>query len=179
MKTYAPFFEWHEKGRKELGVVEQLIEALQQGAGLALHDPKEFTPDPPDCVCRNAAGESIAIEVAEVVCEEATRLNAQGQAVMRNWRPGELTEHVALVLTAKDGKRFHGGPYREVLACLFTDEPLLTVVQARAELAGRTFGPFGQLTRAFLLFSFESGSYPLVELALHGMAPNPSIERTD
>ena len=26
MKTYASFFEWHDKGRKELGVVEELIE---------------------------------------------------------------------------------------------------------------------------------------------------------
>ena len=51
MKTYASFFEWHDKGRKELGVVEELIEALSKCSSIHLHSPREFSPDPPDCVC--------------------------------------------------------------------------------------------------------------------------------
>jgi hypothetical protein len=95
VKNYASFFEWHNKGQKELGVVEELLVALNRGAELELHHPRVFSPDPPDCVCLNASGEAVAIEVAEVVCEEAARLNAKGPQVHRQWRPGELRTHIA------------------------------------------------------------------------------------
>lgn len=168
MKIYASFFEWHDKGRKELGVVEKLIEALNRSTALRLHSPKEFSPDPPDCVCLNASGQCIAIEVAEVVCENAVRLNAQGTEVYRSWNHGDLIAHIQHRLSEKDGKLFHGGPYQEVIACLFTDEPTLTASQATSELVGQLFGPFKQLTAAFLLFSYDPGSqtYPVVKLEL-------------
>jgi len=166
MKTYASFFEWHDRGQKELGVVEELVIALNRSTKLALREAREFSPDPPDCVCLDAAGESVAIEVAEVVCEKAARLYAQGSHVDRHWSPGELATHVSRELTDKDSKVFHGGPYRSIVACLFTDEPALTVEQAERELADSTFGPFSQLTEAYLLFSYRPAtqSYPVIEL---------------
>jgi N-methylhydantoinase A/oxoprolinase/acetone carboxylase beta subunit len=168
MKTYASFFEWHDKGRKELGVVEEMLEALNAHSSRRLHSPQEFTPDPPDCICFTGSGEMVAIEVAEIVCEEATRLNAQGSAVVRNWRPGELSAHIAAQLLNKDSKKFHGGPYLEIIACLFTDEPMITTAHARAELESQVFGPFAQLTEAYLLFSYDPGSqsYPVIRLAM-------------
>ncbi|MBP8307153.1 MAG: hypothetical protein KAY46_07800 [Burkholderiaceae bacterium] len=115
MKRYASFFEWYEKGPKELGVVETLIGSLNQSASLGLHAAQEFSPDPPDCVCLNGEGALVAIEVAEVVCETATRLTAQGHNVYRQWNSGELAEHVAKELMDKDRKRFNGGPYADVI----------------------------------------------------------------
>jgi hypothetical protein len=166
MKTYASFFEWHDKGQKELGVVEELVVALNRAANLGLHSEREFSPDPPDCVCLNAAGQPVAVEVAEVVCEEAVRLNARGAQVYRQWRPGELAPHVARKLAEKDRKVYHGGPYRSIIACLFTDEPALTIEQAAAELSSEVFGPFRQLSAAYLLFSYQPStqSYPVVHL---------------
>ncbi len=168
MKTYASFFEWHNKGQKELGVVEELVVALNRSARLGLHSPREFSPDPPDCVCLNTAGEPVAVEVAEVVCEEAARLNAQGSQVYRQWRPGDLAPHVARKLADKDGKVFHGGPFRSIIVCLFTDEPALTVEQATSELSNVAFGPFQQLSAAYLLFSYQPStqSYPVVQLRI-------------
>ena len=168
MKQYASFFEWHEKGPKELGVVEALMDALNQNTALGLHAAQEFSPDPPDCVCLNASNEAVAIEVAEVVCETATPLTAQGHDVYRRWRPGELAEHVAKELADKDRKRFNGGPYAEVIACLFTDEPALSLEQAMSELQPCTFGPISQLTSAYLLFSYNprTKAYPVIKLAL-------------
>ncbi len=166
MKSYASFFEWHVRGQKELGVVEELIEALNRTAQLGLHTPREFSPDPPDCVCSTATGEAVAVEVAEVVCEEAARLTAQGSHVYRHWRPGDLAAHVARELADKDRKVFHGGPYQSIIACLFTDEPALTFARAASELADQEFGPFSQLTAAYLLFSYQPAmqSYPVVAL---------------
>jgi hypothetical protein len=128
----------------------------------------EYSPDPPDCVCLTNSGDSVAIEVVEVVCEEATKLNAKGSEVMRIWRPGELTNHILALLRKKDNKQFHGGPYESIIACLFTDEPMLTFEQARAELGNQSFGPFNQLDAAYLLFSYQpaSQSYPFIHLSL-------------
>lgn len=168
MKTYASFFEWPDKARKELGIVEELVIALNREQSAGLGSPASFSPDPPDCVCFDSTGKAIAFEVAEVVCEEAARLCAQGQDVFRNWRPGELTAHVARLLDQKDAKTFHGGPYASVVACLFTDEPLLTIDRLEVELAGASFGPYKQLDRAYLLVSYDPSSqtYPFVELVI-------------
>jgi hypothetical protein len=166
MKEYAPFFEWFQKDRKELGVVEEMLESLNRTSGTSFHAPSMQHPDPPDCTCLNTTGGLVAIEVAEVVCKQAAQLTARGEPVMRFWRPGELPARIAELLAAKDGKTFHGGPYAESIASLFTDEPMLTLDQVIGELAGASFGPYKQLTAAFLLLSYDprTRSYPLVPL---------------
>ena len=73
MRKYAPFFEWFDKGRKELGVVEELIASLNRIKQEQFHTPQLCDPDPPDCICLNESGEVVAIEVSEVVCEDAAR----------------------------------------------------------------------------------------------------------
>ena len=168
MRRYASFFEWYDKGTKELGVAETLVEALNQAGESGLHSPIEFSPDPPDCVCQGANGDLVAIEVAEVVCERAARLVAQGHDVYRVWQPGELRSHVARELSDKDSKVFHGGPYQHIICCLFTDEPALSPEDAATELAATSFGPFKTLTAAYLLFSHSPAikAYPFIRLTL-------------
>jgi hypothetical protein len=166
MKEYAPFFEWFDKGQKELGVVEELFESLNATKRTHLHMPRLYRPDPPDCVCENALGERVAIEVSEVVCERAAELTAQGHAVYRRWNHGELATHIARLLCAKDAKTFNGGPYAEIVTCLFTDEPAISSEYASSQLKGPQFGAFKQLTSGFLLLSYDPAtkSYPVVPL---------------
>ncbi len=99
-----------------------------------------------------------------MVCEDAARRTAQGEQVMCTWRPGELKAHVSNLLMVKDGKTFQGGPYAEIVASLFTDEPTLTLEQAKSELAGTSFGPYKQLTSAFLLLLRPRYEDPVVSL---------------
>jgi hypothetical protein len=94
-RPYASFFEWPDKERKELGVVEELISGLKSRGGLSLSNLRPHRPDPPDCVCSTENGETVAIEVSEVVCESAVSANARGEKVYRLWRPGELTSVVS------------------------------------------------------------------------------------
>ena len=166
-RKYASFFEWPEKEGKELGVVEELVSGLN-AAGLGLRNLRIQRPDPPDCVCDDTNGNPVAIEVAEIVCEDAARLNAQGHNVYRAWRPGELATTIGTRLSEKDTKSFHGGPFAEIAVCLFTDEPALTVDFARRELSAVTFGPYAQVGAACLLFSYDPGSksYPLLQLRI-------------
>ncbi len=167
-RRYASFFEWPDKDLKELGVVEELVASIAACDALELHEPRINRPDPPDCVCSGACGTRVAVEVAEIVCQRAAALNAQGHNVYRNWYPGELEPHIATRLANKDSKQFHGGPYDEVLICLFTDEPALTSEFAGSELAQTRFGPFRQITRAYLLFSYDPNTkrYPALRLAI-------------
>jgi len=168
MKEYAPFFEWFEKDRKELGVVEELLESVNRMGRTGYYSPQIYRPDPPDCVCLNSSAALVALEVSEVVCEKAARLTAQGNQVMRVWRPGELTTRVAELLAEKDKKIYHGGPYAEIVASLFTDEPLVTPEHADTELSSASFGPYKQLTAAFLLLSYNPNTktYPVVALRI-------------
>jgi hypothetical protein len=166
-RKYASFFEWPEKEGKELGVVEELLPALNV-LGLGLHNLRVQRPDPPDCVCDDANGKPMAIEVAEIVCEHAARLNAQGHKVYRAWRPGDLGAAITARLSEKDAKTFHGGPFSTIAVCLFTDEPALAVDFAKCELAAASFGPYRQIGAAYLLFSYDPGSksYPLLPLRI-------------
>lgn len=172
MKRYASFFEWPDKARKELGVVEELVKALNRDKSFVLGAPESFSPDPPDCICTNSAGGKVAFEVVEVVCQDAARLNAQGVDVFRNWAPGELTTHVARLLAEKDSKTFHGGPFASIAVCMFTDEPLLTIDRLEIELASKLFGPYKQLDRAYLVVSYDptSKTYPVIELDIRKQA---------
>ena len=166
-RKYASHFEWPEKEGKELGVVEELLSGLN-ALGLGLHNLRVQRPDPPDCVCDDPNGRPVAIEVAEIVCEDAARLNAQGHNVYRAWRPGELCVTVTTRLREKDTKIFHGGPYSSIAVCLFTDEPALTLEFAKRELFSVSFGPFEKIGAAYLLFSYDpnSKSYPLLPLQI-------------
>jgi hypothetical protein len=166
MRQYAPFFEWFEKDRKELGVVEELLESINRTTAAGLHSPRIYKPDPPDCVCLDGEGHLVAIEVAEVVCAEAASRTARGGSIMRVWRPGDLADYVAQLLRVKDRKTYHGGPYRQIAVSLFTDEPMLTLQDVLAELKGRPFGPLRQVTAAYLLTSYEprAKSYPVISL---------------
>jgi hypothetical protein len=166
LRKYASFFEWFDKGRKELGVVEELLVSLNSVYGLGWREPMLQKPDPPDCTCLSPSGDRVAIEVAEVVCEVATRLNAQGQSVVRDWHSGELRTHIAALLREKDATAYHGGPYNEIAVCLFTDEPYLILSEVSRELGSTDFGPFVQIDSVFLLFSYDPNTetYPVLKL---------------
>lgn len=169
MRKYASFFEWPEdRSIAERGVVINLVESLADRNERQFHSVEIQKPDPPDCVCLNESNERVAIEVTEVVCEDAARLNAKGYNVFRNWKVGELANRVAEQLADKDSKQFHGAPYAEVIVCLFTDEPLLTIDRIRQELGELHFGPFKQVTSAYLLVSYDpmTKTYPAFTIKL-------------
>lgn len=166
-RKYASFFEWPEKETKELGVVEVLVSG-PNAAGLGLRNLRVQRPDPPDCVCDDANGNAVAIEVAEIVCEDTVRLKAQGHDVYRAWRQGELAKAIAARLSEKDAKSYYGGPYTAIAICLFTDELAITIDFAKRELSAVTFGPYTQVGAAYLVFSYDPGSksYPLLLLRI-------------
>jgi len=155
-RKYASFYDWHDKPTKELGIVQELVLSLA-AQGFELGDPRVQEPGPPDCVCTDDLGQLVALEVVELVSQEAIERNEKGEHVYRWWEPGDIRTEVTKLLTRKDAKTFNGGPYADIAVVIHTDEPALTADEARAALAGVEFGPFARLTRAFLMFSYMPG----------------------
>ena len=119
----------------------------------------------------------MAFEVVELVSQEAVERNEKGEYVYRWWDPEDIRAKVGELLLHKDGKIFSGGPYANIAVVIHTDEPALIADDAREALAGVTFGPFRQLTRAYLMFSYMPGKgYEAIPLSV--VAHNNALERT-
>lgn len=166
-RRYASFFELGGKWQKELSVGEELVRSLNGELGYCLEQLALHEPDPPDLSC-HMSGNRIALEVTELVCLRAVKANQRGRDVYREWRPREAVQSLAQLLGRKDTIRLQGGPFTELWVCVFTDELMLTPERMAHELSGVSFGPFEQIAKAFLLFSYQPGkaTYPLLPLRL-------------
>lgn len=164
-RAYASFFKGGTKEQEELTVVCDLLKSMTARGKRKFFEPRASATDPPDCIARSADGSAVAIEVTEVVCEEAVRINAQrdreakrrmerGVALMRKWEQQEFIAHIANRLADKDTKKLIGGPYGTYVVVMHTDEPELEKDKCEAWLRGQTFGPFRQVRDAYLLFSY-------------------------
>jgi hypothetical protein len=164
-RVYASFFKGGSKDQEELAVVRYLLESMAARGEERFFEPSASPFDPPDCVARNADGAAVAIEVTEVVCEQAVRVNAQrdreaikrmepGVEVMRNWNQEDFIAHVSNRLADKDMKKLKGGPYGTYVVAMLTDELELERDNCEAWLQRHAFGPFKQVGDAYLLFSY-------------------------
>ena len=94
LRKYAGYWSWPDKRRRELGVVEELLNAMRSRGAQGYRSPESAPEDPPDCTMRAVDGSLVAVEVTELVCKEAARRNQRGQRVYRdcgserarNWR---------------------------------------------------------------------------------------------
>jgi hypothetical protein len=164
-RVYASFFKSGSKTHEEISVVRNLLESMATRGESRFFDPCVSPVDPPDCLAKAADGRAVAIEVTEIVCEEAVRINAQqdraaisqlrpGVAVMRRWEQQDFIAHIAGRVEDKDTKKLKGGPYGAYVVVMHTDEPELEREKCEAWLRGHMFGPFRQVCEAYLLFSY-------------------------
>jgi len=155
MRKYAGFWSWPDRRRRELAIVEDLLQAMSLRGAQLYESPACALQDPPDCVLRAADGSVVAMEVTELACEEAVRRNQKGDRVYRDWQPNEVVEEVAARLREKDTKTFRGGPYSKISAIIHTDEPVIGYDSYREILSSTSFGSFVQISEAYLLFSYD------------------------
>lgn len=86
-RRYAPYFDWHHKQRKELGILEALLETMRLRGDAAYHSPEIVEGDPPDCTVRNENESLVAVEITELVAEEAAREAERRQPSYKDWEP--------------------------------------------------------------------------------------------
>jgi hypothetical protein len=152
----------------ELHVATHLILTLEANGGSPFVNPRLHEPDPPDIVADLLSGGSCAIEITELVDEHLASTREHVAGGPRVWKPGELQQNIVRALSRKDSKVFHGGPYQATIVCLFTGEPLLSLDDVRDEIASTYYGPYHQLTTAYLMFPYdvELKVCPIMELNL-------------
>lgn len=149
-KGYRSYWFWPDNRIKERGVVCDFLEAREvAGEDHDIIKVRSCVSDPPDCVGIKANGESVAFEATELV--DATWKEAGYP--WKEWSSAELTARLQAIISEKDAKNFHGGPYSKKILVIHTDEPLLCHSHCSDIVRGQHFGPCRQINEVYLLFS--------------------------
>jgi len=123
-RKYASFFEWPDKQIKECGVVQSLLESMEnQGVfRFAALKPGPHPNNAPDCVAEEVNGGTVAIEVTEFVSRKAIEMNQKGKNVYYYWKPDEVVNEVKNIIAKKDNVEYVGGPYSKVILVIHSRE---------------------------------------------------------
>ena len=166
-RRHAPFFSWFDrspsgKAVAEKGAVESLLDSMNATGHAEYFGPRATGQDWPDCEAKNAAGETIALEVTEFVDETALAHKTQP----RQWSHNEILTRLAAILEQKDQRGFGAG-YAETVLLIHADEFYLDPSQIETLLCAQRFPlRHRNLTRAFLLFGYspQLGWCPYIEV---------------
>ena len=167
-RPYAGFFDWPDRSVAEIGIASTFVAAAHGEVGFPLRDlrSRRLGEDPPDCEATDQTGARIALEVTELVDEEAiVRARRSGGNEWAQWDAPKLIDAIQARLRAKGTKRLKGGPYAEYIVLIHTDEPALSIEIVANALADAQFTAAVQVGRAYLLLSYHPGrGYPFVRL---------------
>lgn len=173
-RGYADHFGWSTNREiEEWGVVLSLNEALQKSGakGFSNIQARGRGNDPPDCEALTQDNKRVAIEVTELVREEAIRaFKAGNDEVVADWDKKSFLSAVSVLIEKKDCKfeALKGGPYPGGhILVIFTDEPLLHRKNVSRYLENSTFPITENLTKIFFLIAYDPQieSYPFFTIA--------------
>jgi len=170
-RGYADYFRGQSKGHEERSIAYRLLVHLNKELRLKWeYQHRGHGQDPPDCEAIAEDGRRIGIEVTELVDQHSLEEVVRGGAdPLTDWGREKLVAHVQRLLDRKDAPdRVQGGPYREYLLAIHTDEPALTADNLERLLLGHTFLETRLITAAFLIASFDPrrNTSPVIELRL-------------
>lgn len=172
-RGYADQFGWAiDRDLEEWGVVMSLNEALKknQDGTFKNIETRGRGNDPPDCEAINQQGLKTAIEVTELVSEEAIRAYKAGKHyVWADWNRETFIEAVSELITRKNERFDHlkGGPYPGgYVLVIFTDEPLLKLDIVAQYLEHFSPSQADALSKIYFLMFFDKaiGTYPYFKI---------------
>jgi hypothetical protein len=173
-RGYAGFFGWGlDRDLEELGPVEELATALRKGGVVAFNNLhiRGRGQDPPDLEATDAVGQRVAIEVTELVDEDAIRAYKSGnQCAIAEWDKNKFLAKLRALLSGKVARhsKLKGGPYPGgYVIVVFTDEPALQADDVHAFLTGEVFGELRDGHRGYLLLSYSPAIQGYPHFALH------------
>jgi hypothetical protein len=164
-RGYADFFGWGaNRDLEEWGVVASLFESMEKDGALPYTDLRirGRGDDPPDCEALTATGQRAAIEVAELVDEEAIKAAKAGRVYeAAEWPKAKFLSNLSELLKRKDSKypKLLEPPYDGgYTVVVFTDEPVLSAELVAQYLDGETFADIEHITEALFLVSYDPAS---------------------
>jgi hypothetical protein len=173
-RKYASFFEWPDKQLKECGVVQSLLDSMEnQGIfRLAALKPGPHPNNAPDCIAEDVSGGNVAIEVTEFVSRKAIEMNQKGKNVYHDWKPDEVINEVKNIIAKKDNVKYVGGPYSKVILVIHSDEIALDHEAYSTVLSEPSFET-NIIDEVIFLFSYrpQVKTYPYVELKVTSNKP--------
>lgn len=176
-RGYADFFGWgSDRDIEEWGVVKNLAESLElDGEEIFISLKQRGRPnDPPDCESLDNKGNRIAIEVTELVDSVAIKAYKSGDVYeWATWDKNKFITSLELLLITKNSKytKLKDQPYNGgYFIVIFTDEPMLDRQTVESYLQGHNFKKLPNVTRAFLLISYDPNvnRCPYYELQISG-----------
>ena len=175
-RGYADFFGWGiDRDLEEFGVISSLSESLKADGILFFSDLKQRgrPNDPPDCEALDKNGLRIALEVTELVDEDAICAFKQGRVYdWAEWSSDRFISTLAQLVMRKDGRfpDLKGPPYDGgYVVVVHTDEPMLSRSIVEEFLTGCRFNKPSYVNRAFIILSYDPAvkRYPYFELDFH------------
>jgi hypothetical protein len=158
------------KKMKESGIIKALFDSMEANAQGAYLNPRPG-PNSPDFVAEDLKHNPVAVELTELVSQEAIEANLKGHEIYRDWRPSEVINRIEEILKEKGAKSYHGGPYSKIILVIHTDELVISSREYIPILKNHIFGPLKQIDEVYFIFSYESNSkefptgYPYLRLS--------------
>lgn len=149
LRVYASFWEWPDKSVKERGIVYDLLTSMDRDGFKRYRKIRSVRDEWPDCVVDDESGRLVAVEVTELVNEEAVRREQQGELVYPCWTDNDIIQQVTRILLRKEQRSSHGGLYTKVVLVMHTDEPELTGSRLFPIITSAQFPRLRNINRGF------------------------------
>jgi len=176
-RGYADFFGWAiDRDLEESGVLSSLAESMAADGVLFYENIKSRRRpnDPPDCEATDSEGARVAIEITELVDNEAIRAFKQGRVYdWADWPREKFISSLADRIAAKDKRYPHlkEPPYvGGYVVVVFSDEPVLTRSTVQEYLKDHDIPRPVHISRAILILSYDPAIQrcPYFEVAFNG-----------
>ena len=176
-RGYADFFGWAiDRDFEESGVLSSLAESMAADGVLFYENIKSRRRpnDPPDCEATDSDGARVAIEITELVDNDAIRAFKQGRVyVWADWPREKFISSLADRIAAKDKRYPHlkEQPYvGGYVVVVFSDEPALTRSTVQEYLKDHDIPRPAHISRAILILSYGPAIQrcPYFEIAFNG-----------
>jgi hypothetical protein len=164
LRKHASFWLWPNKPVAERGVVRELLNSMHHDGDMRYQNPRSVNDDWPDCKVDDEFGNTVAVEVTELVDEKAIRTAQRGEMDFSYRTDGEIKEQVSRILARKDLKSSHGGLYSKVILVIHTDE--FTHLRLFPVIRNTEFMRLENIQEAFIITSYdpETHTYPWCEI---------------
>lgn len=176
-RKHANFFEFWKKPVKETGIFEEFITKLEEHLGVPIKSWKLADNDPPDIVAELENGQTIGVELTELVNKDA--IDAQihkpeaYSGIALNFGADEALIKINSIIDSKSDKlRNVVSMYDQLILLIHTDEIMLTSATFVKSMQNHKLHSSNVFNSVHLMFSYEpaSKSYPVVSIL-----PNKSL----
>jgi len=176
-RSHANFFEFWKKSVKETGIFEEFIAKLEGHLGIPIKTWKLADNDPPDVIAELENGQTIGVELTELVNKDA--IDAQIHkpetytGIALSFGANEALVKINSIIDSKSNKlRKVVSIYDQLILLIHTDEIMLTSATFVNSMQSHKFHSSDVFNSVHLMFSYEpaSKSYPVISIL-----PNKSL----